>query len=208
MVVFIGGWRPRRRGGGFFGGSGYGQRGYGPGNGYGPPPGYGYGYRRGNSCLRDVCLIESGCCLAEALGCGPQLALVGPSLVRRSIRLTKTGSSTSAGLAERTRTSIVAAIELYQSEISPNRRAADSHRRVRTTRGRRSNAMASGAACGSAPAGCSVAAPARPAATIRCPQASRAAQLGSIAAVCPPTTRAVSLARVRFTTASAIGPSS
>src|SRR6185295_15786071 len=33
--------------------------------GYGPN--YGYGYRPGNSCLRDACLIETGCCLAESL---------------------------------------------------------------------------------------------------------------------------------------------
>ena len=43
---------------------------------YGAQPPYGYGSRRyrgygrprGGSCLRDACLIEGGCCLAESLG--------------------------------------------------------------------------------------------------------------------------------------------
>src|SRR5690348_16170756 len=73
-MVFIGGWRSRRRGyGGYPGPAGYGGPGYGP-------------YRRGGGCARDLCLVESGCCLAELLGCGPQLAFLGPSLVRRSAR--------------------------------------------------------------------------------------------------------------------------
>lgn len=37
------------------------------GGGY-PPPGYRrYGYGPNGSCLRDACLIESGCCIGEAL---------------------------------------------------------------------------------------------------------------------------------------------
>src|SRR3954470_11463737 len=42
-------------------------------NPYGRPgwgPGPGYGYRPGGSCLRDACLIETGCCLAESLDGG------------------------------------------------------------------------------------------------------------------------------------------
>ena len=61
----------RRRPGGW-GGYGY-PRGY----GY-PPRGYGYGGGGGNGCLRDLLLLETGCCLAEALGCGPQLLLLAP----------------------------------------------------------------------------------------------------------------------------------
>jgi uncharacterized protein len=110
-MVFIGGWRPRRRG-------------YGPYGGYGAPYGYGRGYGGGNSCMRDVCLIESGCCLAEMLGCGPQLTLVGPSLVRRSARAARTARQ--AGGVDPDGTwllaFLLAAIRLYQQEISPRRR--------------------------------------------------------------------------------------
>jgi uncharacterized protein len=92
-VVFVWGWGPRRRS------SRYG-RGWGPGygRGYGPPPGYGYGYRRGGggSCLRDLLFLETGCCLAELLGCGPGVLLVA---------------------ADR----MIAAIGVYQREVSPRR---------------------------------------------------------------------------------------
>ena len=113
-MVFIGGWRS-------------GRRGYRPYGGYGPPYGYGRGYGRGyggNSCMRDVCLIESGCCLAELIGCGPQLTLVGPSLVRRSARAARQagGTATETGLAGWLLAFVLAAIRLYQQEISPRRR--------------------------------------------------------------------------------------
>jgi uncharacterized protein len=103
-MVFIGGWRRRR--------------GYGPYGGYGRPPGYGGG-PFGNSCARDLCLVESGCCLAEALGCGPQLGLVAPSLIRRSVRAARLSSEESGGWLIRF---LLAAIRLYQTEISPRRR--------------------------------------------------------------------------------------
>jgi len=100
-MVFIGGWRRRR--------------GYGP---YGPPPGY-YGRRPyGSSCARDLCLVESGCCLAEALGCGPQLGLVAPSLIRRAVRAARLSSAASGSWLVRF---LLAAIRLYQAEISPRR---------------------------------------------------------------------------------------
>src|SRR4051812_50083244 len=83
-MVFVWGWGggPRRR------------RGYGPGSGrggYGPPPGYGgygRGYGRGyggggGGCLRDLLLLNTGCCLAESLGCGMDLLLMGPSSWRQ-----------------------------------------------------------------------------------------------------------------------------
>ena len=113
-MVFIGGWRSRRRG-------------YGP---YGqmPPRGYGrYGYG-GNSCLRDLCLIETGCCLADALGCGPQLTLVAPSLLRRSARAARHSQATEphadGSTADRSGwllAFVLAVITLYQQEISPLR---------------------------------------------------------------------------------------
>ena len=82
-MVFIwgSGWGPRRRRGY---GPGYG-RGYGPGygRGYGPPPGYyGRGGGGGGSCLRDLLLLNVGCCAAESLGCGGDAFLLAPSTVR------------------------------------------------------------------------------------------------------------------------------
>lgn len=116
-MVFIGGWRSRRRG-------------YGPYGGYGPPPGYGRRYRGGNSCARDMCLVESGCCLADLIGCGPQVALVGPSLLHRSAHDASIQASTQAsdaagstGAREWLLRFMIAAIGVYQSEISPKRRA-------------------------------------------------------------------------------------
>ena len=117
-MVFIWGWGggPRRRRGSWGGpgpraGRGYG-RGYGPG--YGPPPGYGpgYGYRRNDSCLRDLLFLNTGCCLAQSLGCGMDLLLVAPQTLRR-VRADAPG----ARVADR----LVAAVRLYQREISPRR---------------------------------------------------------------------------------------
>jgi putative membrane protein insertion efficiency factor len=107
-MVFVWGWGPRRR-----------RRGYGPppgfgyGRGYGPPPGY-YGRGGGGgSCLRDLLFLETGCCLAELLGCGPNLLLVAPSALRRIARDRSGGGS----VADR----MIAAIGVYQREISPRR---------------------------------------------------------------------------------------
>jgi putative membrane protein insertion efficiency factor len=121
-VVFVWGWGgggPRRRRGGF--GPGYGRpgpRGYGWGR---PPgPGYGrygaprgYGYRRDNdSCLRDLLFLNTGCCLAQALGCGMEMLLVAPSTVRR-VRAASPGGRPAGRL--------VAAVRIYQREVSPRR---------------------------------------------------------------------------------------
>ncbi|WP_241176141.1 membrane protein insertion efficiency factor YidD [Modestobacter sp. KNN46-3] len=122
-MVFIWGWGgggPRRRRSGWGRpGPGYG-RGYGPGygRGYGPPAGYGgygpgYGYRRNDSCLRNLLFFNTGCCLAQALGCGMDLLLVAPTAVRR-LRAESPGGQ----LADR----LIAAVRLYQREISPRRR--------------------------------------------------------------------------------------
>jgi putative membrane protein insertion efficiency factor len=104
-MVFIwgSGWGPRRR------------RGFGPGYGYGPPPGY---YRRGyggggGSCLRDLFFVETGCCLAELLGCGPQLFLLAPAAVR-AVRAGRRGGRRPVDV-------LIAAVRTYQREISPRR---------------------------------------------------------------------------------------
>ena len=100
--------RPRRGYGGY--GPGYG-RGYG---GYGPPHGYGRGRRRSNdSCLRDLLFLNTGCCLANAVGCGMDLLLVAPRSMP-AIRAAREGSGAAAHL--------VAAVRFYQREISPKRR--------------------------------------------------------------------------------------
>src|SRR3954468_4129487 len=101
-------------------GGGRRRRGFGPGEGYGPgygpPPGYGYrrGYGGGGgSCLRDLLLLDAGCCLAESLGDGCLLAL-GPTLVHAH-------SATRAQKGGTVAARMVAAIRVYQREISPRR---------------------------------------------------------------------------------------
>jgi putative membrane protein insertion efficiency factor len=91
--------------------------------GWGPGPGYGYGYRPGNSCLRDACLLETGCCLAESLdgGCLVATVLVLPQLARAVAvapprRRGRRSSRAAAG------DRIVAGIRIYQREISAHRR--------------------------------------------------------------------------------------
>ena len=106
--------RPRRGYGGY--GPGWG-RGYGPGygrgyGGYGP----GYGHRRGNdSCLRDLLFLNTGCCLANMVGCGMDSLLLAPSTFRE-VRARGTGER-GTRLADR----MIAAIGVYQREISPKR---------------------------------------------------------------------------------------
>jgi len=122
-MVFVWGWGgggPRRRRSAW---GRPGPGGYGPG--YGPPPGYGRGgygrgYRRGygggggGGCLRDLFLLNTGCCLAQSLGCGLDLVLVAPSTLRRVQAETPGG---------RVADWLVAAVRVYQREISPRRRA-------------------------------------------------------------------------------------
>jgi uncharacterized protein len=112
-MVFIWGTGGNRRRGGW-GGPGFGRGGY----GYGPPPGWG-GYRRGyggggggGGCLRDLLLLNTGCCLAESLGCGMDLMLVAPTTARHVRAVGPRGK-----LAER----LVAAVRVYQREVSPRR---------------------------------------------------------------------------------------
>ena len=109
-MVFVWGWGgggPRRRRGW--------RR---PAPGYGPPPGYGYGYGprygRNDSCLRNLLFFNTGCCLAQALGCGMDLLLVAPTTLRR-VRAEGSGGR----VADR----LVAAVRVYQREVSPRRGA-------------------------------------------------------------------------------------
>jgi putative membrane protein insertion efficiency factor len=111
-VVFIwgSGWGPRRRR----------PRGYGwgapPGYGYGRRygPGYGYGYgRRNDSCLRDLLLLNTGCCLAEAIGCGEGSFLLAPTTVKHVAHAGTGGPGTPVGQR------LVAAVRVYQREVSP-----------------------------------------------------------------------------------------
>lgn len=105
MVIIGGGWGSRRGGYGPFGAGGYRRR-----------------YGGGGSCLRDVCLVESGCCLAESLGCGAQLALLGPSNVQRALRSGRRREGRPVrDLAGQAQAALTGAILLYQQEISPRR---------------------------------------------------------------------------------------
>jgi uncharacterized protein len=85
--------------------------------GYGP--GYGYGYRPGNSCLRDACLLETGCCLAESLDGG---CLVGAVLLLPQFaRALSTPPASSRRRRPSTASRLVAGIRVYQREISAYR---------------------------------------------------------------------------------------
>jgi uncharacterized protein len=121
VFIWSSNWGPRRRpprryrglGPGY--GRGYG-RGYGP-----PPPGYGYGrgygggYGRNDSCLRDLLLLNTGCCLANAIGCGVDGLFLVPTTVRH-VHAAGTGRR-----GTRVRDRLVAAVRVYQREISPRR---------------------------------------------------------------------------------------
>jgi putative membrane protein insertion efficiency factor len=114
VFVWSSGWGPRRRRPrrGYRRGFG----GYGRGYGYGPPPGHGYGYgRRNDSCLRDLLFLNTGCCLANAIGCGTDSFLLAPTTLRQ-VRRSGTGERGSR-LSDR----MIAAVRVYQREISPNR---------------------------------------------------------------------------------------
>ncbi len=86
---------------------GQGRRG-GWGGGYGGyPRGYGRRGGGGGGCLRDLFLLETGCCLAEAMGCGPQLLLVAPAAGRLLVHPRRMGGPLAVRL-----------VRLYQSRIS------------------------------------------------------------------------------------------
>jgi putative membrane protein insertion efficiency factor len=122
VFIWSSGWGPRRRrrGPGYgrrYGpGYGYGRR-YGPGYGYGR--GYGYGPRRGydrdGSCLRDLLFLNTGCCLANAIGCGIDGLFLVPTTVRH---VHAAGTGRRGG---RVRDRLLAAVRVYQREVSPRR---------------------------------------------------------------------------------------
>lgn len=99
-AIMFGGWYSRR------------QR-------YPSPYGYDYGYRgrpyRGNSCLRDACLLESGCCLGEALS--DNCLLLGLMLLPGTV----VALARAPRRAAREDGPLVGAIRTYQRRIS-NRR--------------------------------------------------------------------------------------
>ena len=83
-------------------------------------PARGGGYRRGyggggGSCLRDLLLLDAGCCLAESIGCGANLVLL-----RRRPRgtCTRPVRGRRSPMTER----LIAAVRVYQREISPKRK--------------------------------------------------------------------------------------
>ena len=108
VIIWGSGWGPRRR---RHRGHGYG-RGYGPGYGYGR--GYGRRYRRhDDSCLRDLLFLNTGCCLANAIGCGVDSLLLAPTTARH-VAAAGTGGRRTSG-ADR----LIAAVRVYQREVSP-----------------------------------------------------------------------------------------
>jgi putative membrane protein insertion efficiency factor len=96
---------------------------YGPYGGGGWGPGYGYGARPGGSCLRDACLLETGCCLAESLDGNCLVAAV--LLLPQFTRALSTGAAPDRGAGAtraRAATRVVAAVRVYQRGISAYRR--------------------------------------------------------------------------------------
>ena len=95
--------------------------GYGP---YGRPrwgPGPGYGYRPGSSCLRDACLLETGCCIAEAFDGDCLLAalLLLPQFAGAFWTASDGPRPTHPRRVPADR--LVAAIRVYQREVSARR---------------------------------------------------------------------------------------
>ena len=87
-------------------------------------PGYGYGYRPGNSCLRDACLLQTGCCIAESLDDGCLVATV--LLLPQFARALSAPALSTPGVAgrrpgSRLASRLVAGIRVYQREISAAR---------------------------------------------------------------------------------------
>ena len=105
VFIWSSGWGSRRRRP--HRGYGYGRRGFGRG--------YGHGYRRDDSCLRDLLVLNTGCCLANAIGCGTDSFLLAPTTLREVRR--QGAGERGTRLADR----MVAAVRVYQREISPRR---------------------------------------------------------------------------------------
>jgi len=114
VFIWSSGWGPRRR----RGHRRHGGPGYGPGYGrrYRPPSRYGHSVgRRDDGCLRDLLLLNTGCCLANFIGCGTDSFLLAPATVRQ-VRRSGTGER-----GTRPADRMIAAVRVYQREISPKR---------------------------------------------------------------------------------------
>lgn len=114
MFIWSSGWGPRRRQSRRGYGHGYGGHGYGRRRGYGRR-GFGRSHGHNDSCLRDLLFINTGCCLANAIGCGADSFLLAPTTFRE-VRRQGTGER-GTRLADR----MIAAVRVYQREISPKR---------------------------------------------------------------------------------------
>jgi putative membrane protein insertion efficiency factor len=71
-------------------------------------------------------LVEGGCCLAEALGCGPQLLLATPAVLKSMPRQPELAPATTApgprgSARERLVRALIGLIVVYQRDISPKR---------------------------------------------------------------------------------------
>lgn len=84
---------------------------------WGPPRRY-YRSAPGGSCLRDACLLETGCCIAEGLD-GNCLVLT-LAAVPQLAAVLQHGARGRAG-ADRVAGRVVGAIRVYQREISAHR---------------------------------------------------------------------------------------
>ena len=74
--------------------------------------------RRGGGCRSQVCLIETGCCVVQVLGCGPRSVVLAPSLLRRSVRAAGPRGGTD-GVRDGLMRVALEAITIYQHEIGP-----------------------------------------------------------------------------------------
>jgi putative membrane protein insertion efficiency factor len=92
-------------------------------------------YRSGNSCLRDACLLETGCCVAEALDGNclvagllllPQfVGATASAMLTTGLRAGQAGQGMRRGAGRqqsRLTVALVDAIRVYQREISAHRR--------------------------------------------------------------------------------------
>ncbi|MFL6138115.1 MAG: membrane protein insertion efficiency factor YidD [Frankiaceae bacterium] len=78
-------------------------------------PGYGPGYGRGGGCGRDLCLLETGCCLAEGLS-GNCLVLLAPALPQLVGAVLHRSSGAGRGQA-----ALLSLIATYQQRVSAHR---------------------------------------------------------------------------------------
>jgi putative membrane protein insertion efficiency factor len=99
------------------------RRRYDPRYDYDPYVDPGWGRRRrynsGNSCLRDACLLESGCCVAEALD--GNCLVAGLMLLPQLMAVAVAGHAAPA--SSRSGAALVEVIRLYQQKISARRPA-------------------------------------------------------------------------------------